>query len=422
MVALPVVNQIPVPSGNHQSPASEIDELPDDSELGLFGGLLVAASAPAETTPTQTDSATPTLEVEATVPDQAVVPLAAAASTLLNDATDALTTEPPALAIEPPSDFGVEQLQPVDDAELAGQQIEASGATGVIDELPELPIGDHLSVVDATEATSITDEFAESQTGLTAAQLAASELVDEPELEEVESLSVADEANGLVREPIRDISAQLQIISNKTEATLDVSSVGHFARSTDRKAEPESLPSTEVTGATDLSSINTEAGIAANTDSIASTELYASTEIADLPPTHGLRKLTSELIAEAPDVVDSKTISVRFEEPHIGRVQLEMTESANGITVNVAASDEVTLEMLTANAASLERTLRDHQIELLEIASLPMDTATYNTAQGDQQFHRDSPPGYPQASTQSSNQRTSIESELEGPEQLNFRA
>lgn len=416
MVALPVVNQILIPNGKEPSSAPDSDDLPEDSDVGLFGGLLVAAQTTPESNRAQAreseDSDLSTLIAQPTVN-----PLAVSSKTPLQEIADSLISEPASDALNPTDLLDTEAQQPGADAAVLEPSIPPSGITDAAAELSELPV-DLDSAIEAAEVADPTDQ----QELFPVSQFAAASEIDELETEELDSLPLEDPSADATSESIKDISAQLQIISNRTESSSAATQVSPLAQSADRKDRHESSLTTADSHPIEPTSVNAEAGIAAIADSLASAELDASADIIDLPPTHGLRKLVGELVAEAPDVIDSKTISVRFEEPHIGRVQLEMTESASGITVNVAASDEVTLDMLNANAASLERTLRDHQIELLEIASLPMDSATYNTAQGDQQFHRDTPNAYQQSTDHSPVQSGSSSDESETAEQLDFRA
>lgn len=105
-------------------------------------------------------------------------------------------------------------------------------------------------------------------------------------------------------------------------------------------------------------------------------------------PAHGLQKIVHELILEAETVVDSKTIAVQFEEPHIGSVLIQMSDTDDGLTVSVAADDDLTLDMLHRGSQQLETTLKENNIELLEIASLPPDMSFAQHGQQDSPFQQ----------------------------------
>ena len=417
MVALPVVNQILIPNGKEPSSAPSSDDLPNDSDVALFGGLFVAAQTAPEATSAQAAESEDSSELTPLLPQPTVNPLVGSSKNPLPKIDDSLILQPATDALSPTDLLDAEAQQLNADAALPEPLIPPADITEAAVDLSSLPI----EVTPAIEAAELTDPT-DQQELFPVAQFAAASEIDELESEELDNLPLEDQSADTTSESIKDIAAQLQIIANRTESSSAATQISPSVLSADRKHKSESASATADSHPIEPTSVNTEAGLAAIADTLASAELDASPDIVDLPPTHGLRKLVGELVAEAPDVVDSKTISVRFEEPHIGRVQLEMTESPGGITVNVAASDEVTLDMLNANAASLERTLRDHQIELLEIASLPMDSATYNTAQGDQQFHRDTPNAYQQSADHSFVQSDSSPDESETAEQLDFRA
>ncbi|MCR9200983.1 MAG: flagellar hook-length control protein FliK, partial [Planctomycetaceae bacterium] len=120
--------------------------------------------------------------------------------------------------------------------------------------------------------------------------------------------------------------------------------------------------------------------------------------------------------------VDSKTIAVQFEEPHIGSVLIQMSETDDGLTVSVAADDDLTLEMLQTGSQQLETTLKENNIELLEIASLPPDMSFTQQGQQDSPFQQ-TPDVYRQA--MESGQPAAAPGtpqRLTSSEQLNFRA
>lgn len=418
MVALPVVNQILIPNGKEPSSAPSSDDLPNDSDVALFGGLFVAAQTAPEATSAQAAESEDSSELTPLLPQPTVNPLVGSSKNPIPKIDDSLILQPATDALSPTDLLDAEAQQLNADAALPAEPlIPPADITEAAVDLSSLPI----EVTPAIEAAELTDPT-DQQELFPVAQFADASEIDELESEELDNLPLEDQSADTTSESIKDIAAQLQIIANRTESSSAATQISPSAQSADRKHKSESASATTDSRPIEPTLVNAEAGLAAIADTLASVELDASPDIVDLPPTHGLRKLVGELVAEAPDVVDSKTISVRFEEPHIGRVQLEMTESPGGITVNVAASDEVTLDMLNANAASLERTLRDHQIELLEIASLPMDSATYNTAQGDQQFHRDTPNAYQQSADHSFVQSDSSHDDSETAEQLDFRA
>ena len=135
-----------------------------------------------------------------------------------------------------------------------------------------------------------------------------------------------------------------------------------------------------------------------------------------------IQTIVNELVAEGAAHVDGKTMTVRFEEPHIGSVQLEITQTDSGMSVSVAAGDELTLEMLNSNAQQFERSLKDNQIELLEIVSLQMNTATSDQGHPSETAHREMGATYRSNQSSGSNTTTTTESNQESTTTLNFRA
>jgi len=190
-------------------------------------------------------------------------------------------------------------------------------------------------------------------------------------------------------------------------------------RSADPVAAAESVTST-ATAANDQTG---EAVAAVSLDSVSTQNVSTSDAFVPAPvPVHGLQKIVHELIVEAETVVDSKTIAVQFEEPHIGSVLIQMSDTDDGLTVSVAADDDLTLEMLQTGSQQLETTLKENNIELLEIASLPPDMSFTQHGQQDSPFQQ-SPDVYRQA-VQNGQPRAAVGTpqRLTSSEQLNFRA
>lgn len=135
-----------------------------------------------------------------------------------------------------------------------------------------------------------------------------------------------------------------------------------------------------------------------------------------------IQAIVNQLVAESTAAVDGKTITIRFEDPHIGSVKLEMTETDSGMSVSVAAGDELTLEMLNSNAQQFERSLKDNQIELLEIVSLQMQTAAGEQNHSDQTFQQEVSETYRSSQSSTSGQQNVAETLEESGATLDFRA
>lgn len=255
-----------------------------------------------------------------------------------------------------------------------------------------------------------------------------SQQLEDPDLESAELLEdvetrLSDERPLATTDPISDFTRRSFDGSTQSDdaalADVAVSRVVKKVDSGSQLNDGRILDSAAETGQ------GNEATAAVSLDSL-STEIVTTADafVPTPQPVHGLQKIVNELIAEAETVVDTGSISVKFEEPHIGSVFIQMSETEDGLAVRVAADDDLTLEMLNSGSQQLESTLKDNNIELLEISSLPPEMNFQHSGHPDSPFHQQAPQIYRETAQhgQSTVAPGAVPRRLAASEKLDFRA
>lgn len=389
------------------------DEQTDTTEAESFAALLQQQSVSAETPP-----ATQALDVSELPETELITQVAAVTSpTATIDAAlpAGATADLVNSAVLP--DPTVEPVVEQTDAELLTGELVGETPpelAGIAEDTPA--IAPESSVPFAEELQSFAPQASLSSEVLEDPDAQTDELLEDPSSE----LAATPAGEG---EPLASADTLFRGDTRpQIESTLTVEpqpALNARRRSADTSASVENVTS----AATATADQTGEAVAAVSLDSVGTQDVSTPDAFVPAPvPVHGLQKIVHELIVEAETVVDSKTIAVQFEEPHIGSVLIQMSDTDDGLTVSVAADDDLTLEMLQTGSQQLETTLKENNIELLEIASLPPDMSFTQQGQQDSPFQQ-TPDIYRQAA-QNGQPKTAAGTpqRLTSGEQLNFRA
>lgn len=391
MTSIPAT-QIPVglPAEAEPSAPSDTDR-PDEAttaEAASFAALLLQQSPPE--TPVRTESGLePAAAVDAidvveavTVPPTTLPETAAAVSPAVSPPVAAPQAESVTVAATLEADESV-----VTGPETSDRLIAVADTAGNEDVPTEPVAADPLGA----EETSV--PFAEELESFQQQETYRQQQLDDPDAESAEQLDQVQQADP-PRRVLAESAPPAAISENPTPPAAVVPAVENNAAGPRRRPATDKLTATTPAPAA-AESVGDQASVAVSLDAFSAESVTQPDTFAPEPvPVHGLQKIVNELIAEAETVVDNKTISVQFEEPHIGNVLIQMSDTDDGLTVSVAADDDLTLEMLNTGSQQLESTLKENNIELVEITSLPPDMNFQQNGQPDSPFQQQAPQIY----------------------------